>query len=113
MKIKVIKCNLIYKDTIYKQDSILEIEDKYFRADCMESLENNEKNERIVPEETKETSFFDEYKIIDLKGFAAFKEIELTKKTKALIIKELIEKFNGIQEELEAEIKDWKETQND
>lgn len=110
--IKVINCTLHYNGKEHKPDETLEIEERFFRDDCMEKInEIIPKNDKIeiTPQEddnpSKESNLIT---IKELKEISQNKyEITLAKTKKDEIFKEAKEKFAEKGLDLEEEIEKY------
>lgn len=106
--IKVINCTLHYDGKEHKPDETVEIEERFFRSDCMEKINEiipqNEEPQRdeISPKESNLIT------IKELKEISQNKyEIALTKTKKDEIFKEAKEKFAEKGLDLEEEIEKY------
>lgn len=106
--IKVINCTLHYDGKEHKPDETVEIEERFFRSDCMEkineiTLQNDEsQRDEIQPKESTLIT------IKELKEISQNKyEIALTKTKKDEVFKEAKEKFTEKGLDLEVEIEKY------
>lgn len=110
--IKVINCTLRYDGKEYKSDETVEIEERFFRSDCMEKINENipqndetgniPQGDEIPPKESNLIT------IKELKEISQNKyEIALTKTKKDEIFKEAKEKFVEKGLDLEEEIEKY------
>ncbi|MCQ9627493.1 hypothetical protein HS141_11170 [Cetobacterium somerae] len=106
--IKVINCTLHYDGKEHKPDETVEIEERFFRSDCMEkineiTLQNDEsQRDEIQPKESTLIT------IKELKEISQNKyEIALTKTKKDEVFKEAKEKFAEKGLDLEVEIEKY------
>lgn len=105
--IKVINCTLHYDGKEHKPEEIVEIEERFFRDDCMEKINeaipiNEDKEKNASP--LKESSLIT---VKELKEISRIKEITLEKTKKDEIFKEAKEKFTEKGLDLEEEIEKY------
>lgn len=106
--IKVINCTLHYDGKEHKPDETVEIEERFFRSDCMEKIneiipQNDGPQVDEIPQ--KESSLIT---IKELKEISQNKyEITLTKTKKDEVFKEAKEKFAEKGLDLEVEIEKY------
>lgn len=106
--IKVINCTLHYNGKEHKPDETVEIEERFFRSDCMEKIneiipQNDGPQVDEIPQ--KESSLIT---IKELKEISQNKyEITLTKTKKDEVFKEAKEKFAEKGLDLEVEIEKY------
>lgn len=106
--IKVINCTLHYDGKEHKQEEIVEIEERFFRSDCMEKIneiipQNDEPQVDEIPQKENNLITIKELKEISQNKY----EIALTKTKKDEIFKEAKEKFVEKGLDLEEEIQKY------
>ena len=106
--IKVINCTLHYNGKEYKPDETVEIEERFFRSDCMEKIneitpQNDEPQVDEIPQKESNLITIKELKEISQNKY----EIALTKTKKDEVFKEAKEKFAEKGLDLEVEIEKY------
>ncbi|MGL5855267.1 MAG: hypothetical protein ACRCYA_08485 [Cetobacterium sp.] len=106
--IKVINCTLHYDGKEHKPDETVEIEERFFRSDCMEKIneitpQNDEPQVDEIPQKESNLITIKELKEISQNKY----EIALTKTKKDEIFKEAKEKFAEKGLDLEEEIEKY------
>lgn len=106
--IKVINCTLHYDGKEHKPDETVEIEERFFRSDCMEKIneiipQNGETQVDEIPQKESNLITIKELKEISQNKY----EIALTKTKKDEIFKEAKEKFAEKGLDLEEEIEKY------
>lgn len=106
--IKVINCTLHYDGKEHKPDETVEIEERFFRSDCMEKIneiipQNDETQVDEIPQKESNLITIKELKEISQNKY----EIALTKTKKDEIFKEAKEKFTEKGLDLEEEIEKY------
>lgn len=106
--IKVINCTLHYNGKEHKPDETVEIEERFFRSDCMEKIneiipQNDEPQVDEIPQKESNLITIKELKEISQNKY----EIALTKTKKDEVFKEAKEKFAEKGLDLEVEIEKY------
>ncbi|MGL4307318.1 MAG: hypothetical protein ACRCRV_00325 [Cetobacterium sp.] len=106
--IKVINCTLHYDGKEHKPDETVEIEERFFRSDCMEKIneitpQNDEPQVDEIPQKESNLITIKELKEISQNKY----EIALTKTKKDEVFKEAKEKFAEKGLDLEVEIEKY------
>lgn len=106
--IKVINCTLHYDGKEHKPDETVEIEERFFRSDCMEKIneitpQNDEPQVDEIPQKESNLITIKELKEISQNKY----EITLTKTKKDEVFKEAKEKFAEKGLDLEVEIEKY------
>ena len=106
--IKVINCTLHYDGKEHKPDETVEIEERFFRSDCMEKIneiipQNDEAQVDEIPQKENNLITIKELKEISQNKY----EITLTKTKKDEVFKEAKEKFAEKGLDLEVEIEKY------
>lgn len=106
--IKVINCTLHYDGKEHKPDETVEIEERFFRSDCMEKIneiipQNDEAQVDEIPQKENNLITIKELKEISQNKY----EITLTKTKKDDVFKEAKEKFAEKGLDLEVEIEKY------
>ena len=106
--IKVINCTLHYDGKEHKPDETVEIEERFFRSDCMEKIneiipQNDETQVDEIPQKESNLITIKELKEISQNKY----EITLTKTKKDDVFKEAKEKFAEKGLDLEVEIEKY------
>lgn len=106
--IKVINCTLHYDGKEHKPDETVEIEERFFRSDCMEKIneiipQNDETQVDEIPQKESNLITIKELKEISQNKY----EIALTRTKKDEIFKEAKEKFAEKGLDLEEEIEKY------
>ena len=106
--IKVINCTLHYDGKEHKPDETVEIEERFFRSDCMEKIneiipQNDETQVDEIPQKESNLITIKELKEISQNKY----EITLIKTKKEEIFKEAKEKFAEKGLDLEEEIEKY------
>lgn len=109
--IKVINCTLHYNGKEHKPDETVEIEERFFRSDCMEKINEiipqNEKMENATQEDNTPQNESNLITVKELKEISQNKEVVLLKTKKDDIFKEAKEKFTEKGLDLEEEIEKY------
>lgn len=106
--IKVINCTLHYNGKEHKPDETVEIEERFFRSDCMEKIneiipQNDGPQVDEIPQKENSLITIKELKEISQNKY----EITLTKTKKDEVFKEAKEKFAEKGLDLEVEIENY------
>lgn len=109
--IKVINCTLHYNGKEHKPDETVEIEERFFRSDCMEKINEiipqNEEMENATQEDNTPQNESNLITVKELKEISQNKEVVLLKTKKDDIFKEAKEKFTEKGLDLEEEIEKY------
>lgn len=109
--IKVINCTLHYNGKEHKPDETVKIEERFFRSDCMEKINEiipqNEEMENATQEDNTPQNESNLITVKELKEISQNKEVVLLKTKKDDIFKEAKEKFTEKGLDLEEEIEKY------
>ncbi|MBC2855367.1 hypothetical protein H3N56_02520 [Cetobacterium sp. 2A] len=109
IKVRVTNCTVYYNNNEYKPSEILEIEERFFRDDCMEKIITTLSKVEDKTEEQNEVKEIEfPLTVKELKDFSKDRfGIILTKAKKGEVIEEAVDKFNEKGLELEHEVKNY------